>query len=310
MTKKKIDLAIIGAGPAGISAAIYARMDAINFVLIEKKQPCCFMKESINSHYYVDGFTGSKRNTTGTALKNSFINHYKRLGGKILDDEVITLTKNKNLFDLETKKDKFSAKTVIIASGTIPKKLEVEGADKLENRNIHYFCTINGRRYIGKNALVVGGRNSGATAACYLKNLGCKVSLIEIRDKIQAKEKYQRLLSQKKVKIYTSTEIIKIVSSHGRLENILAEIKGQIKKIQADGIFVYIGLKPNINFCHFNLKADNDGYLLVDHYNQTSQKGIYAAGDVTPRLKQAITACGDGANAYYFAKKYLDGVEY
>lgn len=302
---KKIDVAIIGAGPAGISAAIYAKMDNINYVLIEKNKPCWFLEKSINSHYYAEGFTGIKKNTSGTDLRKAFLEHYKRLGGKIAKNSVIKIEKTNNNFKIKTTNNNFIAKAIIIASGTNPKTLNIFGS-KTYKKYIHYSCTIDGGGYKGKNVSVIGGRNSGSVAACYLHDIGCNVSLIEARDGIQCKEKYKKMLKKRKIKIYTSTSALRFIGDQKKLKTIELFQEGFTEKIPAVGAFLYIGLEPAIDYCNLKLKTNDEGYLVVDINNQTSQEGIFAAGDVTCRVKQAITACGDGANAYYFAKKYID----
>jgi len=302
---KKIDIIIIGAGPAGISAAIYAKMDNINYLLIEKNKPCWFLEKSINSHYYVDGFTGVKKHTTGTNLRSLFLDHYKRLGGKIVKDEVVKIRKTRNdNFTVKTVHDNFITKAIIFASGTDPKTLAIPGT-KTYKMNIHHFCTLDGNKYRGKNVTVVGGRNSGTAAACYLHDISCKVKLVEIKDSIQCEEKYKKKLGARKIEVYTSANIVKFVGNNKKLTGVELKIKGLRKTIESSGIFLYVGLKPSIAYSNINLNTNSEGYIIVDIKNQTSQPGIFAAGDVTGRLKQAITACGDGANALYFAKKYV-----
>lgn len=301
---KKVDIAIIGAGPAGISAAIYAKMDNANYILIEKKSPCWFLKESINSHYYVDGFSGIKKRATGTNLRNMLINHYKRLGGKFLKDNVLEIIRINNYFKIKTIKKIIVAKKIILTSGTTPKKLNIPSF-RLYKKNIHNFCTISGKNYVNKNVIIVGGRNSGSTAACYLHDIGCKAVIVELKNKIQCKEKYLKKLKKRKIKIYTSAKISKLIGKNNILEKCIINYNNKNIKISCSGLFVYIGMKASLNYAKFKLKTNNEGFLIVGAQNNVSQNGIYAAGDITCRLKQAITACGDGANAYYFAKKSL-----
>lgn len=298
-----VNLAIIGGGPAGISAGIYAAMDSADYILIEAKEPCWFAETSVNSHSFVDGFTGVKKNCSGTMLKKSFLNHFKRQGGNILADTVLSLRKKDSFFVLKTKTRSIQAKAVIVTSGTGPKLPKINGIKKFGN-NIHFNCVTEGDKYTGKNVVVVGGRNSGAVAACYLHDLGCNVSLIEIKNKLQAKKKYTDRLSEKNIKIYTSAFIEKI-SGTGKLERVKINNAGAIEEIPTDGIFMYAGRVPSIDFIDIMIKKEKDGYIAVNSRNQTSIAGLYAAGDVTSKLKQIITACGDGANSYYFADKYI-----
>jgi len=311
MLKNKInrstDIAIIGGGPAGLSAGIYAALDNTNFLLIEEKESCWFSKEAVNSHYYVDGFTGTTDKTTGADLQKAFLKHYERLGGKFLKEKVTVLDKNDNLFIIDTDYSIITAKAVIFANGTTPRDLDVKDAEKFAT-HIHYYCTINGLEYKNKEVLVLGGRNSGAVAACYLDDLGCQVTLLELKDKIQAKEKYQKNISKRKIKVITNSELISLEGEKGLQKGIVKNLQSNgLIEIPCQAVFVYIGRKPDNDFIKFDLKKDGQNYLIVDYFNQTSVVGFFAAGDATCKLKQIITACGDGANAYYFAKKFIDG---
>lgn len=302
-----VDLVIIGGGPAGLAAGIYATMDKADFLLVEAKEPAWFMENSINSHNFVDGFTGVKEKMSGTLLKKSFIEHYQRLGGKFLKSEVVSLSKNDTYFIIKTKKETIKAFAVIVASGTQPRILEVENGHKF-SKYIHFDCVSESSQYLGKKVVVVGGRNSGAVAACYLHDMGCEVSLIEIKNELQAKEKYKEWLKKRDIKIYTSSVLKKMMGDE-KLEKIIFEFDGENREMLANGVFFYAGRVPLFNFMHSEVATDRDGYVLVDAKNQTSLAGLFAAGDITPKLKQVITACGDGANAYYFANKYIQGIK-
>ena len=302
----KTKIAIIGAGPAGLAAGIYGAQDNDDFLLIDNKEACWFLKESINSHYYVDGFTGSAEKTTGSDLQNNFLKHYKRLGGKIFREKIITIDKNGDNFIIKTEKSNIISQTIILASGTVPIPLKISNLDKFK-KNIHYYCTVDGKKYIGKNVIVVGGRNSGAVTAIYLHDIGCKVTLIELKNKLQAKDKYLQRIRERNIKILTNTEIAAL-NGEKKLSSVtlkLADIN-QIINLPTEAIFVCIGRLPNLYFVNFQLSSNKDGYLIVDCFNETSVSGLFAAGDVTCKLKQVISACGDGANAYYFAKKKLE----
>jgi thioredoxin reductase (NADPH) len=306
MIKRVVDFLIIGGGPAGVTAGIYACQDKAKFLLIEEKQNCWFVKESVNSHYFVDGFTGSNKKMTGSKLQKNFIEHYLRLGGKVLKEKVLSLDKKDNKFVVKTNKSNICARAVILASGTKPKSLYVNNINKFKSQ-VHFYCTVSGKNYIGKNVIVVGGRNSGAVAACYLSDLGCKPTLVELQKKLPAKGKYQKWLAQRKIRILTSAKLVE-VRGRRKLQQVIIEFGEQNKiiSILVAGIFVYIGRQANLDFLKICLDKNEDGYLLVDYFNQTSCPGLFAAGDVTCKLKQIITACGDGANAYYFTKKHLE----
>jgi len=301
------DLIIIGGGPAGVAAGIYAAMDNIDYLLIEAKEPCWFMETSINSHNFVDGFTGASERMSGTLLKKSFLDHYLRLGGKFLKSEVLSLFKDDDCFVVETKNKRIRALSVIIASGTQPRLLKMESSEKF-SENIHFDCVSDGSQYIGKTVIVVGGRNSGVVAACYLYDLGCRVVLIEIKDDLQAKQKYTKRLKEKNIIIHTSSVLKKMIGDE-KLEKVVIESSGKTEEIKANGVFLYAGRVPFFDFLNSQVSVDEAGYVVVDTHNQTSIGGLFAAGDATAKVKQIITACGDGVNAYYFANKYIQKIK-
>ena len=303
----KTDLVIIGGGPAGLSAAIYACIEGTKFLLFEENNIGWFMKEAINSHYYVDGFIGTTKNISGTDLHNSFIAHYKRLGGKFIKEKVVELNKDNKLFFIKTNKRKIFAKTIIITTGTKPKELNIKYSENYK-KNIHYYCTKEGHDYINKKVVVLGGRNSGAVAACYLHDIGCRVTLIEKKEKIQAKIKYQNRLKERKIKLITFSEI-KELRGNKKLESVIIKRKDKTQfEINTEALFIYIGRVPNLDFLKIKIDCDDNGHVLINSFNQTSIKGLYAAGDTTNKLKQIITACGDGANAFYYVNKYLQKI--
>lgn len=306
MNNIKSDITIIGGGPAGIAAGIYACMDKANFYLIEKNEECCaFMEESVNSHKFVDGFTGSKENTTGTKLQKSFLDHYKRLGGKIFNEEVISLNRKNDYFTIKTNKNNIVSKAVIITCGAKPKLPEIQGQQEAKEF-IYDSCVKNGKKFIGKSVIVIGARNSGVVAACYLHDLGCNVSLLEIKDSIQAKDKYLAWLKKRQgIKVFNSAKLEKLKIDRNNFVCATIKIKNDIFQILTNGIFLYSGRVPNLDFLKINIKRDNYSCVITDQHNSTSAQGLFAAGDITCKLKQVITACGDGANAYYFANKYI-----
>lgn len=302
----KTEIAIIGAGPAGLAAGIYGAQDNADFLLIDNKEGCWFFKESVNSHYYVDGYTGIDTKTTGSKLQNKFLNHYQRLGGKFLREKVVKVNKNEDSFIIETENNNISARAIILASGTVPIPLKINNSDQF-TKNIHYYCTLDGEKYIGKNVVVVGGRNSGAVTAIYLHDIGCKVTLIELKNKLQAKDKYLQRIKERNIKILTNVELIGL-NGEKELSNVTLRSVDldQTTNLPTRAVFVCIGRLPNIDFLNFKLTSDKDNYLIVDCFNRTSIPGVFAAGDITCKVKQIISACGDGANAYYFVKKFLE----
>ena len=302
---KPYDLLIVGAGPAGMSAAIYAKNDGIRFRLFEGKDPGWFTKVSTDSHYTVDNYLGFPE-ISGTQLINKFKQHLSYL--KVKTDRASQI---EDIFEEDMFKAKISDgeiiefRTIILATGTKPKKLPISGIEKLIGKNVFYYCVEDGDKYKGKEVLVVGGRNTGAVTSIYLKNLGCDVLLIEKDPQLNATPKYIQRLNKLKINYLTST-VIDSLSEEDNINKVILAEKSKKKEVHPEAIFLCIGLEPNNKLAKkLNLKLDNRGYISVDQNMQTSNKKVFAAGDITGNLKQIVVAAAQGAIAEYNINKII-----
>jgi len=296
------DLIIIGAGPAGLTAALYAGRSRLDTILIEKVVPGgrILMSERIENY---PGFPGG---VLTAELISRMEQQVKELDVKIESNEVLDLDCiNKTII---TSTSFYSAKAIIIASGAAPRKLNVPGEEKYTGHGVSYCATCDGPFYKGKKVVLIGGGNAVAEEAMYLSRFASLVSIIHRRQDLRASAILQERLQQDK-------KINFILSS------LVTEIKGE-KKVQAvkikdllnnkeydyacDGVFVYIGYVPETLFLKGKLQMDESGFIIVNELMATSVDGVFACGDCRKKsLYQVINACGDGAVAADSAYKYV-----
>jgi len=302
MTKK--DLLIIGAGPAGMSAALNAQNEGWDFELIESKEEGWFPRVSVDSHYTVDNYLGFSK-VSGTELIEKFQEHLKSNGISSTHERVERIYRNADIFSVETDKNIYNADSLILANGTKQKRLNVPGIEQFLGKSVFYYCVPDGEQFIDKKVFVVGGRNTGAVTALYLDKLGCDVEVIERDPQLNAKTKYASKILNAGIPYRTETEITSLKGDK-KLESITLKYPSGLENVVAQGVFVCIGLEPNNDLAkQIGLNLDEWGYVSVDSHMATNVPGIYAAGDITGNLKQMVVAAGQGSIATYNAGKFL-----
>jgi thioredoxin reductase (NADPH) len=289
------ELAIIGAGPAGCSAAIYAIRAGINTIVFDKALGGGLSAVSPNIENYL-GFESISGIDFVERMKNQ-VSKYTNLN---LNEEVRKINKKNNLFDLETTIRNYNFMTVLLCMGTEYRKLQIPGEKEFQGKGVSYCATCDGFFFKDKKVAVIGGGNSALVEAIYLKQIKCdKVYLIHRRDQLRAEKAYEKEAIEKGVHILYNTHVESIIGKN-KVENLkINNVKTSEKSlIEVDGIFVSIGEEPQ-NFLARNLglKLDEKGYILTDKEGRTSLKGVYAAGDITGGLRQVITAAAEGAVA-------------
>lgn len=308
--QSRIDIAIIGGGPAGISAAVYASYDGNSCVVFEEHTLAWIPEKHINILIGIEGFPGLTNKINGTELVSMYRESLAFMNVIPQEQErVLGIEHAQQHFCIRTTRKEYIAKSIILCTGTIPKKLNIPNEDKYAGKSLHYFCYGEENKYVGKKVLVVGGRNSGATAAKYLAKNGVKVTIIEIKDSLQAKEKHTQDFKKLGIKAITSTSISKLIGEDETLTGV--ELKSSNKTLHEkyDAVFVYIGVEPN-NQLAFSLgvQVDDYGYVIVDNKQQTNIQGVFAAGDLCGNLKHVIAASGQGGTAAYIANQYIQKV--
>jgi thioredoxin reductase (NADPH) len=290
-----IELAIIGGGPAGYSAGIYAKRAGINPIIFEKNGGGGMAQFSPNIENYA-GF----ESISGMDLMEKMRLHTKKYCKINTYERVNKIIKDKSIFLIETNKKSYRAKSVILCTGSEYKKLNIEGETEFQGKGVSYCATCDGFFFKDKKVAVVGGGNSALIEAIYLKQIGCKeVIIIHRRNQLRAEKAYEDDAKGKKVNFLLNNEVIKINGSD-QIESVtlLDNIKSKKTNLKIDGLFISIGESPQNNIAkELEVKLDKKGYIIVDRNQRTNVKGVYAAGDITGGLRQIITACSEGAIA-------------
>lgn len=278
------DCIIIGAGPGGLTAAIYLKRANKNICIIEKGAPGGQM---INS-YQIDNYPGSQ-NINGVDLAMNMYNQILALDIDVFFEEVKSISEG---FIIETESNTYEAHNIIIASGQRPKKLDVRNANELYGRGISFCAVCDASFYKGKDVIVVGGGNSSFEESLYLANIVNKVYIL-VRNKPRADRLLiDKALAKGNIEILEGTSVLEFIDSSG--------FKGAITNkgiINANGCFLYIGNEPQTEFISYDV-LDDKGYIITDEHMETKIKGLFAIGDVRVKeLRQIVTATSDGAIA-------------
>jgi len=291
---KIYDLIIIGAGPAGLSAGIYASRYKLETLIIGKIPggTAGTISDLCNFPSY--------EKTTGMELTMKMIKQVQNLGVKIKQEIVEDLKKGKN-FEIKTDKEIYYAKKIILATGSERKKLGLENERKFIGKGISYCATCDSAFYKNKIVGVVGGSDAALMAALLLAKFARKVYIIYRKEKFTRPEPIwiEQINKEKKIEILFNTEIEKIIGEE-RLTEIEIKTKNKKNVLKVDGIFIEIGSIPNIKLAEKLKVALEKGEIMVDKYQKTNVDGVFAAGDVTNNsFKQVVSACAEGSIAAY-----------
>ena len=310
MKKINKELLIIGAGPAGLGAAIYAYRAGIDFSIADKYMA----GGQIITTDEIDNYPGFYNGISGYDLMQNIISHVKKFGVQInefCDITAINTSKDSGKkFICSSEEFEFNSAAIIFATGASPKRLGADGEDGLIGKGVSFCATCDGALYKNKTVAVIGGGNAAIEEALFLTKFADKVYLIHRRDELRAVKVIQeKAFANKKMTFILSSEVIKFIGKN-RVEEIVLKNKktNKIKNLKIDGVFEYVGINPNSLLLKDIVDFDEYGYIIADKNLQTSVSGIFAAGDIRNSvLKQVITAVADGALAATSAEKFLSG---
>ncbi len=298
------DSIIIGSGPAGLTAGIYAKRAGLSVLMLEGD--FVWGGQIVNT-YEVDNYPGLPK-ISGIDLAEKMLEHMKSFGVEIVRGKVLSVSLEGDLKIVRTKKAEYTGKTIIIATGTQHRKLGVPGEEELAGMGVSYCATCDGAFYKDKTVAVVGGGNVAVEDALLLSEICKKVYVIHRRDEFRASAILQNeLYSKQNIELCWDSEVIEICGEDEVESITIKNNKLNIcQEISIDGIFVAVGTVPDSGFIKCLLTLDDSGYIVAGEDGKTNIPGIYAAGDIrTKQLRQIITAAADGANCVYSAEKYL-----
>jgi len=301
--EKIYDMLILGGGPAGYTAALYAARAGLDVLLIEKMSVGGQMTLTGD----IDNYPGFENGVDGFSLGMKMQQQAERFGAKTKYAEVLSVDFSEKIKKVSTKKEDFFSKTVVISTGANPRVL-IEGEENYIGMGIHYCAHCDGRFYKDKEVMVVGGGNSAASDALYLSRLVKKVYLVHRRDTLRATKIYHEpLMKAENVEFLWDSVVTDYIIDGKVVGAKIRNVKtNEEKDVYVDGIFVSIGRKPATDFLKGKVDIDENGYIIADESTKTNVEGVYAAGDVrTKVLRQVVTAVSDGAVAAHYAEEYL-----
>lgn len=308
MNEKTYDIIIVGGGPAGLTAGIYASRGGMKTLLLEKMG--CGGQAVITD--FIENYPGFPEGIGGYELAAKMQEQAVKFGLEIAVEEVKSIENVSGSVGgkrVSTSENIYLSTAVVLAVGANFKHLDVPGEWEFTGKGVSYCATCDGPFFKGKEVIVVGGGDSAVQEASFLTKFASKVTIVHRRERLRAARSLQdRAKTNSKIGYRLNTALEKI-SGAGRVERVtLKNIEsGKIEELKADGVFIFVGYIPNTAFLSGLVKADESGFIVTDENLQTSSEGIFACGDSRKKLlKQVVTACGDGALASFAAQEYVE----
>ncbi|MDO9465573.1 MAG: thioredoxin-disulfide reductase [bacterium] len=307
------DVIIIGAGPSGLTAAIYTSRARLKTLLLEGL--------SVSSQALVtdkiENYPGFPEGINGFDLIDKFKKQAKLFGAEFAAEDVNNIHVSKqqninNIWQVEVKDKTYHSLSVIIASGARFRTLGIEGEKRLLGKGVSYCAVCDGAFFKDKDVVVVGGGDASAEEALFLTRFAKKITMVHRRDRLRAAKILQeRIFSNKKISIVWNSVINEILGETKVRGVRITDLKAKKETdISCDGVFIFVGLVPNTNFVKDIIKLDENGYVIVDSKMRASRDGIFACGDCRQTiLRQVVTACGDGAFAAFSAQQYVEDLK-
>jgi len=305
MSTIKHPLIIIGSGPSGLTAGIYASRANLKPLIIEGKEP----GGQLMGTTYVENWPGEK-SILGPKLMMNMKDHAKHFGSEFLADKITKVDFSKKPFTLWTEQGKeLQADAVIVATGAVPNRLKCPGEDEYWGKGVTTCAVCDGAFYPDKEVIIVGGGDTAMEDASFMTKFTKKITIVHILDQLTASKPMQkRVLDNPDINIiYNSTvSEIKGDGNHVTSAIITNQKTGETKELKTDAIFIAIGMHPNTKYLENQIELDKFGYVNVTNHTRTSVEGVFAAGDVADyRYRQAITSAGSGCMAALDAERYL-----
>ena len=301
---KIYDMIIVGGGPGGYTAALYAARAGLDVLIIERLSAGGQMNLTDN----IDNYPGFPEGVDGFQLSYNMQQQAERFGAKTKYAEVLKLELNREVKLVQTNEGEYLAKTVVISTGANPRRLGVDRENEMIGRGVGYCAHCDGGFYRNKTVAIVGGGNSAAAEALYLSRIAKEVILVHRRDSLRATQIYHKpLMEASNIRFLWNSQVVELLG-----EDVLTGVKvrnlksGEEELLKVQGLFVSIGRKPATELVKDRLTLDGAGYIMAGEDTRTNLPGVYAVGDVrTKQLRQIVTAVSDGAMAAHVAESYL-----
>ncbi len=304
MQEYTCDVLILGGGPAGYTAALYAARAGLSAIVVEKMAAGGQMAITPE----IDNYPGFDAGISGFELGMQMQKGAERFGARTVQGEVLSIELESTLKVAETRTARFESKSVILATGASPRKLGLPNEEALIGRGVSYCANCDGMFYRDKTVVIVGGGNTAAEDALLLSKICKKVILVHRRDTLRASKIYKAALAKaENVEFFWNSTVYEILAEE-RVSGVAVESTetGKKTKIDCDGIFISIGRVPDTALVSEKVTLDAGGYIVSDESTKTNIPGVFAAGDVrTKALRQIVTAAADGAVAAHFAEEYI-----
>jgi thioredoxin reductase (NADPH) len=305
------DVVIIGGGPSGLTAGIYTSRARLKTLVIESfSVPCQALATD-----HIENYPGFPDGINGFELIEKFKKQAGQFGAEFVEGEVRNIKEHRegdrSGWKIETEDKSYTALSVIIASGASPKRLDVSGEDRFRGKGVSYCATCDAALFKNKEVVVVGGGDAALEEALFLTRFVKKLTLVHRRDALRAAKILQeRAFSNKKID-FTWGSIVSGISGDNKVTAVRIRNLKTEKEIDlpCEGVFIFVGYKPNTDFVKGLIELDENGYIVADDNCNTSKKGVFACGDCRKKLlRQVVTACGDGALAAFSAQHHIEGL--
>lgn len=302
MRQDMYDVAVIGGGPGGYTAALYCARSGLSVLVLEKLSPGGQMATTS----MVDNYPGFEEGIDGFELGEKMQRGAERFGAETAFVNVTAVDLKNEIKVIDTSKGQVKARAVVLATGASPREIGLPEEASLRGRGVAYCATCDGMMYRNKTVVVVGGGNSAAADALYLSKICKKVYLVHRRDTLRASNVYLEPLKNSSVEFIWNSQVKQILHDKKVTGVVVENLEGQLTEIPCDGVFAAIGRVPDTELFKGQTELDGQGYIQADESTRTNLPGVFAVGDVrTKPLRQIVTAASDGAVASHFIAEYL-----
>lgn len=301
------DLIIIGGGPAGLTAGLYAARSRLKTLLLEKLSP----GGQVLLTDWVENYPGFPEGVSGFELMDRMRRQAEGFGLNIQSREVVRLHLAPDKKEVVTADGPLEARSLILTMGAMPRKLGIEGEDRLTGKGVSYCATCDGPFYRDREVAVIGGGDTAIEEALYLTRFAARVHIVHRRKELRATKLLQeRAFAHEKIAFSWDTIPTRILGEAGVEEIELKNVaSGNLSRLRLDGVFVFIGYNPNNSLVKGLVELDGNGFVVTNNDLETSVPGVFAAGDIRSKLlRQISTAVGEGATAAFAAERYLENV--